>query len=412
MVVNIKNIILSLIFLLSLSCSAFAMDINIDSKLSKQEAYTYEQITQETTIKTSEYFTYKVNLLNADNFIYQINNKEVINKNGAYTAKFMVFLYAKNIGKQLLPIIDITLITNVKSYNLKNTPEEVNVIKQTINDDIPIADNIEILSGEQPSEGEVYIGEPIKRTIVIKALNLNAELIKPFNATIRQDGMDIKQYEGSSNNKTSYVEDGLYGIKSLTMFYIPRNKGELIFPELSYKWFNPNDKQIHISKTKELKYQVIEEEKTTLDYIDKIKTNIKSPDNIYRLCASLIFIIVIFISRYKRKHISKKQHINDVVSDMRTACNKYDAKQAENAIIQIGKIIYNIDSKDIMQIANLTKDDEFVASVSELSAYIYNNDGAGWNADEMFSLFKNICNNNQADNKIKKRYNPEELYPY
>ena len=97
---------------------------------------------------------------------------------------------------------------------------------------------------------------------------------------------------------------------------------------------------------------------------------------------------------------------------MRTACNKYDAKQAENAIIQIGKIIYNIDSKDIMQIANLTKDDEFVASVSELSAYIYNNDGAGWNADEMFSLFKNICNNNQADNKIKKRYNPEELYPY
>ena len=54
----------------------------------------------------------------------------------------------------LYEVITITLITNVKSYNLKNTPEEVNVIKQTINDDIPIADNIEILSGEQPSEGE------------------------------------------------------------------------------------------------------------------------------------------------------------------------------------------------------------------------------------------------------------------
>jgi len=112
------------------------------------------------------------------------------------------------------------------------------------------AENIsieEIPMGDQ--EEHLKVGEPLTRTIEIRAKGLTAEQLPTLFSHTSYKG--FKQYPDKPELRTEIEDGGVIGIRREKVALIPTSAGDLVMPEISVAWWNT--KTHTIQKTKVLR---------------------------------------------------------------------------------------------------------------------------------------------------------------
>lgn len=92
-----------------------------------------------------------------------------------------------------------------------------------------------------PSQGPFRVGEPILRTVTLKARGNTLDQL-PEIPLPQIDG--FRSYEDGIQNKESADEHGLIAERSIRQAFIPLQAGTLTLPELQIDWFNTRTGQI------------------------------------------------------------------------------------------------------------------------------------------------------------------------
>ncbi|MDQ6968026.1 MAG: BatD family protein [Mariprofundaceae bacterium] len=98
----------------------------------------------------------------------------------------------------------------------------------------------------QTDDSDLKVGEPITRTIEIRARGLTAEQLPQLLSIQNIDG--LKQYPDKPKLKTELDEHGVIGERREKIAMIPTKKGDIRLPEISIAWWNTQTHKIQYAK--------------------------------------------------------------------------------------------------------------------------------------------------------------------
>jgi len=97
------------------------------------------------------------------------------------------------------------------------------------------AEDVTLSEQWQPAEGDLHVGDPLARTITIKARGLTGEQL-PDLATGAVDG--FKTYPDRAQAKTQDLDRDVEGTKTRNIAYVPLEAGRFQLPPFRLHWWN------------------------------------------------------------------------------------------------------------------------------------------------------------------------------
>ena len=102
-----------------------------------------------------------------------------------------------------------------------------------------VADDIHV-SQQWDTKKELRVGEPITRTIVLKAKNTDVDLIPELNPLLPSS---FKVYPETPIRKQRIEDNSVIAEFSSTFALVPQKDGEITIPEMKIPWWDPATKQ-------------------------------------------------------------------------------------------------------------------------------------------------------------------------
>jgi len=118
-----------------------------------------------------------------------------------------------------------------KSVSVNIKPKPANI---AANEWLP-AEKVSIEEDWSEDITQLRTGEPVTRTLTIKAKGLTAEQLNDVEIA---DINGIKQYPDKAVNENQQKRDGITGIKQIKVAMIPAQEGKFVIPEISIPWWN------------------------------------------------------------------------------------------------------------------------------------------------------------------------------
>jgi hypothetical protein len=118
-----------------------------------------------------------------------------------------------------------------KSVSVKVKPRPANI---AANEWLP-AENLSIEEEWSEDITQLRTGEPVTRTLTIKAEGLTAEQL---NDVEFEEITGVKQYPDKAVTENQPKRDGITGIKQIKVAMIPAQEGKFVIPEISIPWWN------------------------------------------------------------------------------------------------------------------------------------------------------------------------------
>ena len=118
-----------------------------------------------------------------------------------------------------------------KSVSVNIKPKPANI---AANEWLP-AENVSIEEEWSEDITQLRTGEPVTRTLTIKAKGLTAEQLNDVEFA---DINGIKQYPDKAVTENQQKRDGITGIKQIKVAMIPVEEGKYVVPEISIPWWN------------------------------------------------------------------------------------------------------------------------------------------------------------------------------
>jgi hypothetical protein len=97
------------------------------------------------------------------------------------------------------------------------------------------AENVSIDEEWSEDIKQLRTGEPVTRTLTIKAEGLTAEQLKDVEF---KEINGIKQYPDKAVTENQQKRDGITGIRQIKVAMIPTHEGKFVIPEISIPWWN------------------------------------------------------------------------------------------------------------------------------------------------------------------------------
>jgi len=97
------------------------------------------------------------------------------------------------------------------------------------------AENLSIEEEWSEDITQLRTGEPVTRTLTIKAEGLTAEQLNDVKFA---EVTGVKQYPDKAVTENQHKRDGITGTKQIKVAMIPAQAGEFIIPEISIPWWN------------------------------------------------------------------------------------------------------------------------------------------------------------------------------
>ncbi len=291
------------------------------------------------------------------------------------------------------------------------------------------ASNFQLLEQWPENNPQFIEGDPITRTISIKADGLTAAQL-PVLSSIKLDG--LKQYPDQPMLNNIKNPTGITGYRLEKVALIPTRAGELILPAVKIPWFNTVTKSEEIAEIPQRKVIVIAAKKsTTNDQVApppklQIKPQVNqqpahlSEGRLEKSDDSMLWIIltVVFASAWLATIVawvlfSKKQtsteakiyvdagpSVKEATRNLINACNAKDIKQCRTALLSWGQLVYS--AQEIRNLAELSKwvADDVADVINDLDAVLYGNRHLEINYDLLLDFVRHSKVSGDEENEI------------
>lgn len=110
------------------------------------------------------------------------------------------------------------------------------------------AEQIELSEDWQPQDGEVHVGDPLKRTVIIRARGVTGEQLPDLDLN---DTKGFKVYPDQPKINTTDLAQNIEGEKSRSIAYVPVQPGRFILPAIKLQWWDTKNNQVRVSQLPE-----------------------------------------------------------------------------------------------------------------------------------------------------------------
>lgn len=92
-----------------------------------------------------------------------------------------------------------------------------------------------------PPKQTIALGEALTRTVTVMAAGVRDSQIPDLTFP---DGTDYKQYPGKTDSKNLFDNNGIVGVKTRQIVFMPTKAGQIVLPKMEIPWFDIKSKQI------------------------------------------------------------------------------------------------------------------------------------------------------------------------
>ena len=279
------------------------------------------------------------------------------------------------------------------NFNIQSKPLSLNVLPSP-STNLLMAKSLDISDSWSPNDDRVTMGDPITRTITIKANGVPYNVIPELNLDTPKG---VNAYPDKTITDTSISGDKLIGEKTFRIVYIPTGAGIIKFPETKIKWWDIDKKIEKMYVLESKSYGVISDGKATTMSSgvvtspkptlkpNKIKTSIKWWLYIVLIIVLIIILaLVILWKKFSPHHRSKQQ--NYIL--LKKAIKSKDIKALNHALISWASIYSNKKVYTISDIKEFIDNKTLHELIDKLNLALYK----GYPFDEFDVLFKEINN--------------------
>ncbi len=126
---------------------------------------------------------------------------------------------------------------NQKNISVQSDPILLNVRPAATGTDgywLPATD-VAVSEDLTPSQQSIALGEAVTRTVTVAASGvLNSQIPDPEFA----GGSEYKQYPGKTDSKNLFDQNGVIGVKTRQIVFMPTTSGKIVLPSMEIPWFN------------------------------------------------------------------------------------------------------------------------------------------------------------------------------
>jgi hypothetical protein len=289
------------------------------------------------------------------------------------------------------PFLSDPFARSGKKVNLRTPEKAVNILAQPGNYDadtwIP-ASNIQLQQSWSQSPDSFKVGEPITRTITIKAEGVTASQLPPLTI---EPIAGLSYYPDQPQSDEQLSSQGITTIKQESYAIVANKPGTITLPAVTLKWWDTNAKRIRESR---LPVQTIEVEGSgasvavaavepaiteTAETESQAVAN-SNPLWFYStLLTTLTTLIFAALWLRARNHTTSAQGpiekpVKPTVNQklLIQALNSGDPRKARQALIEWGQVQFQKpELTNLQQLANFSNNEEFSASLTALDHQLY-----------------------------------------
>lgn len=393
-----------------------------------------------------------------DALVVQVDDKKyrsVSNGREAITYETTFAVFPQQSGELVIPSVlyQVEVANNMRDYRdffssnrgslmRLRTDEQLIPIKPTPNDTraqpwLPAKD-IRIEEHWSSSPDAAKVGEPLTRTLTVRAEGLSAAQLPPLPA-ITIDGLNA--YQDQAQNDDQKNEQGVIGSRIETTAIVANQPGKFTLPAIKIHWWDTDEDIFKTATFQETTLTVTgtaitpnntsAPSETTDSTSVPINTNLDDlpaqpapvatilPVWMYALlAASLVLNLILFLLYWKAKQrANEKQEVKDYFSNesaaeekeawnqLRHALNGHELngkniKKIRHAIISWGKLFWADEQISTLDaLARKFNSVELKALFDEIDAAIYGNKPAPTSTDKLFGLLAQLRKTTHEGNK-------------
>ena len=279
---------------------------------------------------------------------------------------------------------------------------------------------------EWPENKKFIAGEPITRTITLKAEGLTSAQL----TEISQQSIDaLKQYPDKPESQEQQSTSGLIAIRKQKLALIPTQAGSYTLPAINIPWWNTKTNKIETARLAQRTFTVLPARSNTNIPITSIKqpidTSVKANasavpitekvqannESSFWFWLSALFFILWLITlalwlRTKSKSPQQKektdkatQSISHSLKQLKSACEINDAQKTKTALLEWAKIIYPQTKPNNLSDIAKHVDEPLKQYILALNAYLYSPQTTEWQCNDIY----------QKCTEIKQIYSGEKM---
>ena len=378
------------------------IDVSLDS------SSTYVNVPVVYSLKL--YFTVPLNNLSMANFDTPDAQIKPLGKNAQYRSKYhgkayevieqKLLITPNKVGTTEIPparIRGLIMDNNPNkffaipnSFNIQSKSLNINVLPVPgKNPQALLAKKLNVTDSWSVNLESITIGQPVTRTITIKATGVPYTLIPELKL---ETPKGVNSYPDKTLTDTSVVDDKLIGQKTFKIVYIPTSTGTIKFTNTKIKWWDIN-KTVEKTYILESKiYTVLNDGKKPVASSNVVATQKKPVKTTFKwwkyiliaiaLCMITLIIAVVIKRRFKLTKRTTQQDYNL----LKKAIHDKDIKALNHALIAFASSYTNKNIYTISDIKELINNQTLNELIDKLNLALYK----GYQFDDFESLLEQI----------------------
>jgi oxygen tolerance protein BatD len=116
------------------------------------------------------------------------------------------------------------------------------------------AEQVELLEDWQPQDSAVNVGDPLKRTVIIRARGVTGEQLPDLDPG---DIDGFKVYPDHPKIDTKNLAQNVEGEKSHSIAYVPIQSGRFVLPAINLQWWDTKNNQARVARIPERTVEIL-----------------------------------------------------------------------------------------------------------------------------------------------------------
>ncbi len=116
------------------------------------------------------------------------------------------------------------------------------------------AEQIELIENWNPQDGAVHVGDPLKRTVIIRARGVTGEQLPDLDPN-NVDG--FKVYPDQPKIETKDLQHTIEGEKTRSTAFVPIQAGRLTLPAINFHWWDTKNNQSRVAQLPERVVEIL-----------------------------------------------------------------------------------------------------------------------------------------------------------
>jgi len=306
------------------------------------------------------------------------------------------------------------------------------------------AQNVTTSEQWQPNHADYKVGQPITRSITIRAIGAVAEQLPQLSPTTINN-MNIYP-DDKPILKTQIKGNDIVGERTEKIVYIPTQAGTVTFPPIQLHWWNTQTHHSEITTLTQKTFSIMPANPSNIPQNqNRAQIQAAQPQPISTqpapeqngffhqgwIAISFILLLLWLTTLIIwRLHISNKNNkattpekstelnneqykasLKSVYSAIKKACDQNNPQQAKNHIIYWATLLWNNPSlRSLGEIAHQIESLEMQNALNELNQVIYAPQKNEWNGESFWNIFRKYQGNTKKNNTKKSDNNLPDLY--